>query len=151
MPIRSASARLLAVALMAGVAFVAGPAPAVTPGEVSYGTKVFIKANDARARHGKASLKRSKCLQRFAARQAKKMAKQQKLSHSNYGPAISKCGLSAWAENVAYSPWGAPSVVKMWLKSSSHRKNLLGRYRITGVATRKGGGYWWSVQVFGRR
>jgi len=153
----SVTVRLLAVAVITAVALTASPAPAQvaapTPAEATYGTKVFKIVNNIRANHDRVKLKRNKCLQRFANRHAERMAKQRRLFHSEPGPVVTRCGLSHWAENVAYHSGGPKAVVKAWMNSSEgHRENILRKkYRITGVAARKAGGYWWVAQVFGRK
>lgn len=37
------------------------------------------------------------------------------------------------AENVAYTSYNASSVVELWLNSRGHRKNIEGRYNISGI------------------
>lgn len=37
------------------------------------------------------------------------------------------------AENVAYAYSGSKDVVKQWLGSSGHRKNIEGQYQLTGI------------------
>jgi uncharacterized protein YkwD len=143
--------RVLAVAMICAVAFTASPAPATTSSEVLNGTKIFSKINDLRLGHDRPALKRNKCLQRLAGRQAQRMANQQRMFHSQPSQAINKCGLSSWGENVAYHWLGPLAIVQAWWHSPDHKSNLLGGFRITGVAVRKSGGYYWAVQVFGRK
>lgn len=59
--------------------------------------------------------------------------------------------LSAEAENVAFGPRDAKSVVDMWLKSQLHRGNMEGAYTLTGIgvsADRQGRLYF--TQIFTR-
>lgn len=42
-------------------------------------------------------------------------------------------GTTATAENVAYGSRTAQEVVDGWLKSPGHRKNIEGKYRLTGI------------------
>lgn len=42
-------------------------------------------------------------------------------------------GVTATAENVAYGSRSAQEVVSGWLKSSGHRKNIEGKYKLTGI------------------
>ena len=54
------------------------------------------------------------------------------------------------AENVAYGSPSASEVMKMWKKSSGHRKNLLGDFHYTGIGTardRKGTLYYTQIFV----
>lgn len=155
MSARHATLRLLSVVLIAALALTASPAPAAvsapTAGEKKYQNKVFRIVNNVRANHDKVELRKKRCLQRFANRHAERMANQQRLFHQRLGPIMRKCGLRAAAENVAYHSGRPRAVVRAWMSSAPHRKNILGPYRITGVAARKAGGVWWVVQVFGRK
>ncbi|MBC7552780.1 MAG: CAP domain-containing protein [Taibaiella sp.] len=47
-------------------------------------------------------------------------------------------GANASAENVASSPYDAERVVKMWLESPRHLKNIEGSYNLTGIGIAKG-------------
>lgn len=155
MSARHVTARLLAVAVVAALALTASPAPvavsAPTAGEVKYQKKVKRIVNNVRANHDKVKLRKNTCLQRFANRHAERMAKRKRLFHQPLGPIMRRCGLRAAAENVAYHPGRPRAVVRAWMRSAGHRRNILGPYRITGVAARKAGGVWWVVQVFGRK
>ena len=42
-------------------------------------------------------------------------------------------GVSATAENVAYGSQSAKEVVDGWLKSPGHKKNIEGKFRLTGI------------------
>lgn len=42
-------------------------------------------------------------------------------------------GVGATAENVAYVGRDAERVVKMWLNSAGHKKNIIGNYNYTGI------------------
>ncbi len=143
--------RLLAVALAAVLALTAAPAPAATPAEVKNSNKVFNMVNQKRENNDLRALNKNKCLQKFANRQAQRMANRREMFHQDLGPILSACGLRAVGENVAYTSGAATSVVGAWMHSPGHKANILGRYRITGVAVRKGGGFWWAAQVFGRK
>ena len=152
MSTRAVTVRLLAVTLVAAAALVASPAPAATPSEVRYGNKIFSIVNDIRADHGRVKLRRNKCLQRFANRQAERMAAQRRIFHQDLGRIQRRCGVGYVGENVAYGPFAARQMVRRWMASSDHRANILLRqYRLTGVAARKGGGHWYASQVFGRK
>jgi uncharacterized protein YkwD len=148
--------RLLAVAVVTALALTVAPAPAATaaptPAETKYGTKIFTIVNNIRDNRDRVELKRNRCLQRFANRQAERMANQRRLFHQNLGRIQKACGVGYVGENVAYGPFTARRMVNAWMNSPGHRSNILFRkYRITGVAARRGGGYWWAAQVFGRK
>ncbi len=109
--------------------------------------------NDQRAAVGLPSLKRDGCLQRFAARQAARMAKQREMFHQDLGPILHKCHVRAVGENVAYGFDSGSSVVNDgWMNSAGHRANILNRnFRLVAVAAHEAGGRWYVAQVFGRR
>lgn len=152
MNLRPVSLRLLVVALLSCVALTASPAPAATPSETKYGNKIFSVVNDYRADHDLAKLKRNKCLNRFAAKQAQAMANQQRLFHQDLDKIANACDMGYVGENVAYGPFTAKVMVQQWLQSPQHRANIVKRqYRLTGVAARRGGDYWWAAQVFGTK
>lgn len=53
------------------------------------------------------------------------------------------------AENVAYGNLDAESVVKGWIKSPGHRKNMLGNYNLIGIGAARGkGNITFFTQVF---
>lgn len=152
----SVTARLLAVAVVTALALTASPAPvavaAPTDAERKYQNKVFKIVNNVRANHGRVKLWKNRCLQRFANRQAERMARQRQLSHQSLRRIQRRCGVGYAGENVAYHSGRPRAVVRAWMNSPGHRSNILFRkYRITGVAARKAGGVWWVVQVFGRK
>ena len=155
MPTHAVTLRVLAVALVAAVTLTATPVPAAvaapTAGERKYQTKVFQVVNNIRANRDRVKLRKNKCLQRFANRQAQRMANQKRLFHQSLTKIQRSCGVGYVGENVACCR--APrATVRAWMGSKGHRANILHRkYRITGVAARRGGGQWWVVQVFGRK
>jgi uncharacterized protein YkwD len=57
--------------------------------------------------------------------------------------------VNAWAENVAYGAESAKEVVEMWLHSPGHRKNIEGKYNMTGIGIAKSrGGSLYFTQIF---
>ena len=53
------------------------------------------------------------------------------------------------AENVAFSPMGAGSVVKGWINSSGHRTNMEGDYNYTGIGIAEGkNGYRYITMIY---
>jgi uncharacterized protein YkwD len=58
-------------------------------------------------------------------------------------------GLKASAENVAYGQLDAKEVVSNWLKSPGHRKNIEGKYTMTGIGVVKANdGTLFFTQIF---
>lgn len=142
-------AALLPASLLApAAASVAAPSPTSR-----YASQAFNATNDARADAGRAALTSSRCLKKFAARQAQKMANQGAISHQNLQTILNQCRLRAVGENVAYGFPNGNAVVRGWMNSPDHRANILNRgYRQMGIAARQSSnGTWYVAQVFGRR
>lgn len=99
------------------------------------------------------SLRKKRCIDRFANRQAKKMAAADDMFHQDLEPVLDKCGLSLAGENVAFGFTKAGTLLKAWMDSAGHRANILEpRYRQLGVGARKSDeGVWYVAQVFGRK
>jgi uncharacterized protein YkwD len=117
-----------------------------------YQRRAFATTNNRRADHGLTELRKADCVQRYAVRQAKRMAAQENMYHQQLGPILTECGLGAVGENVAYGFRTGRLVVNQgWMKSAGHRANILNPvYRLMGVGARKGDdGVWYVAQVFG--
>lgn len=146
--------RLVSVTLFLALVALLGPAPSAaarTAGD--FETAVHNATNAARLDHDLLKLRKKSCVDRFANRQAKKMAAKGEMFHQDLGPVLEKCGLSLVGENVAYGYTKAGAVLKAWLDSPGHRANILEpRYRQLGVGARKSdAGVWYLAQVFGRK
>lgn len=60
--------------------------------------------------------------------------------------------MSAWAENVAYGELSSQEVVKGWLNSPPHKKNIEGNYNLTGIGVYKDRqGVLYFTQIFLRK
>jgi uncharacterized protein YkwD len=56
---------------------------------------------------------------------------------------------NAIAENVAYGKFSAQEVVNRWIQSPGHRKNIEGKFTLTGVGIiRRADGYLFFTQIF---
>lgn len=56
---------------------------------------------------------------------------------------------NAIAENVAYGKFSAQEVVNRWIQSAGHRKNIEGKFTLTGVGiVRRADGYLFFTQIF---
>jgi uncharacterized protein YkwD len=154
--VRRTTPALLAVAATAGALWVV-PAQAATPQaatpEARYQSQAFAATNHQRVRHDRAELRKQDCVQRFAAKQARKQARQDRMFHQDLGPVLRTCGLSVAGENVAYGyPTGRSVVNDGWMHSEGHRANILNpRFRLMGIGARRSdSGRWYVAQVFGR-
>ncbi|GAB3201500.1 CAP domain-containing protein [Nocardioides hungaricus] len=129
------------------------PAQAQTP-EATYQQQIFASTNQQREKRDRVGFRHQACVQRYAVRQAKRMARQQRMFHQDLGRVLRECGLSRAGENVAYGyPSGRVLVNQGWMRSAGHRRNILNRdFRLLGTgAARSADGTWYAVQVFGRR
>jgi uncharacterized protein YkwD len=137
---------------------VAGPVlvaePAAASPAATYGRAAFKATNVQRVKHDRVRLDRGACLQRYAVRQARRMARAERIWHQDLDTVLRTCGMRFVGENVAAGfPTGRSVVVRGWMKSQGHRENILERgFRRMGLAARKGDdGRWYAAQVFGRR
>lgn len=149
---KALSVALLALALVTG-GLAGAPASALPAPQEKYESQARTKTDQARQSAGLVTLKKNDCVQRFAVRQATKMAQQQRMFHQDLGPILTACELSMVGENVASGYPSGKTLVVGWLRSPGHRANILNqRYRILGLAARKSSdGRWYAAQVFGRR
>ena len=77
----------------------------------------------------------AKAAEQHSANMAKKKTA---FGHSGFEGRVKKIAaeegmLKGWAENVAFGNLSAEEVVKGWLKSPGHRKNIEGKYNQMGV------------------
>ncbi len=120
--------------------------------QAKYQRQARKATNAQRTSRGISAVRRGDCVQRFAARQARKMAQQERMFHQDLAPVLAECGLVAAGENVAYGyPNGRSVVNDGWMSSPGHRLNILNPvYRVMGLGARKGhDGKWYVAQVFG--
>jgi len=128
------------------------PAQAATPA-ATYAHDAFVATNHQRVRHDRVRLTRSDCLQGFARRQARRMARKEEMYHQDLQKVLDACHLRRVGENVAYGFSSGRSVVDDgWMRSKDHRANILDRrFRRMAIAARKGAdGRWYVSQVLGR-
>ena len=148
--------RILAATLVVLAVLVASPAaPAqARTAESTYQSAITVTTNQARLARDRVKLRGDACVQRFAVRQAKRMAAQERMFHQDLGPILKDCGLSRVGENVAYGYLtGVDVVLRGWMRSEGHRANILDRrFRLLGSGARRSeDGTWYAAQVFGRR
>ncbi len=123
--------------------------------------EILNQTNLKRAQKNLKPLKLNDKLTQVACAQSILMAKTNSLSHDVHGQNLtyrvenSGYTYQAIAENIALSshPIPANAVVKMWMNSSSHRRNIL-NHRLDeigiGISVASNGGIYYT-QVFGRR
>ncbi|GAA3545463.1 hypothetical protein AFL01nite_15450 [Aeromicrobium flavum] len=146
--------RHIVAAVLTALALVVVPsAPAsVAMSASTFDKKLHQQTNASRTFRDRKALKKDRCLDRYAQRQARRMAKQQRMYHQNLSVVLRTCNDRAVAENVAHGFTTPKSNVRAWLKSPGHRKNMLSRnYTRLGIGVAKDArGHTWTVQVFGR-
>ena len=138
------------------LALVALLAPAPTASARSaadFESAVHTATNAVRVDHDLRKLRKRACVDRFANRQAKRMAEKDDAFHQALKPILDKCGLGLVGENVAWGHTKAGTLLKAWMDSPDHRANILKPdYRQLGVGARKSdSGVWYVAQVFGRK
>ncbi len=100
----------------------------------TYENSAIAHTNAERAQRDRVKLKKSKCLDRFAEKQARAMAAETTMYHQPMDPILEKCHLSQVGENVAFGYPSGKAVVKAWMHSPGHKKNLLNsRHRLIGL------------------
>jgi uncharacterized protein YkwD len=146
--------RTLLLGLLGGLALVALPFTQSAQASASgtYENSVYVNTNIQRAKYDRAALKGAKCLDTYAERQARAMAKRGYIYHQNLRPILDACKLSTVGENVAYGYPNGKSAVSAWMRSPGHRANILNRnYRLIAVgAYQDSRGSWYVAQLFGR-
>jgi uncharacterized protein YkwD len=119
-----------------------------------YEKQAFSATNQQRDQHQRVDLRQQQCVQGFADRWARHMARTENMVHQSLTPIMRRCHLTMAGENIAYGFTSGRSVVNQgWMHSEGHRENILRpQYRLMGMgAHRDDQGRWWISQVFGRR
>lgn len=140
--------------LLAGSLTASPPAAAESDAATEYGREAFTATNAVRRHHELRVLDHQRCLERYAARHARRMAEEQRIWHQDLGQVVRECDMGRVGENVAAGFSSGRSVVRDgWMESPSHRRNLLDRrFRLVEVEARKGDdGRWYAVQLLGHR
>lgn len=159
---RRRSIRTALVACAASVTTAAGTLATTVPlappaqagvAAVEYQAEAFAVTNAQRLRYERIPLRHDACVQKWAVRQARKMARQERMFHQDLARVTGDCRLSLAGENVAYGYRTGRSVVRDgWMRSKGHRANILRRdYRLMGIGARRADGVWYVAQVFGRK
>ena len=157
--IRTATAlpTVLLTLALGGSALAPVAAGAVQPAGLTagrYQNQGFEASNRVRHHHERAGFRRQDCVQHFAERQARRMARQDRMFHQELRPVLSRCGLTSVGENVAYGyPTGRSVVNDGLMHSEGHRESILRRqFRVLGMGARQSAdGTWYAAQVFGGR
>jgi uncharacterized protein YkwD len=148
-------AALLLAACMGVLALRAEPATAASGGYVARcgGGKIFLNAKEKRSFQLHNRVRRERglrpfcvhpALQRAARAHSKDMIRRDYFAHGSVGARLKRYGYDwrLYGENIAggSGSYGSPGVIfNRWMKSPSHRKNILDRrFREIGVGTYTG-------------
>lgn len=129
---------------------VAVPLAAATAGTRSSGArkKLFSFVNHYRAEHGLPRVRNDQELSTYAWNHSVAMARQRRLFHSTNVTSQIDGRVRVWGENIGYGP-GVWRVFREFVKSASHRANLLGAgFRHGGFGVVRTRGAVWITMVF---
>lgn len=119
--------------------------------------RVYQEVNKYRAQHGWEILKPNALMTREAEAHSREMAEHRiPFGHKKYKERIKRIFSvlkmpNGAAENVAYFKKNGAEVVRLWLTSSGHRRNIQGHYNLTGVGViRDSKGWLYYTQIFAR-
>jgi len=117
---------------------------------------ILFHTNKYRKQKGKPALQLHPSINKQALQHSKNMASgKSNFGHDGFKKRTSAIkqemgSFSSATENVAYGKLNAEDVVKLWIKSATHRKNLLGNYQYlgVGVANNQKKGVRYFTQIF---
>lgn len=116
---------------------------------------ILVLINKHRAKKGLGKLQDNRQIANAADKHSKDMASRRVgFGHSGFDGRMDKVmknmqGATGCAENVAYGAETAEAVVKMWLKSPGHKKNIEGNYNYSGIGIAKDrSGTLYFTQIF---
>lgn len=119
---------------------------------------ILREVNEYRKKKGLDPLKDNAVIATEASVHSQAMARKQvAFGHSGYGARVKRInqrleGIVGSAENVAVGNLSAAEVVKRWINSPTHRKNIEGSYNLTGIGVSKDvTGRFYYTQLFIRK
>ena len=143
---RGSASRVAAIALAAtlSIGSLATPASGLTRLE----KRLYHKINGARRNHGIRQLREPNWLSRRAHRHSVRMARQGRLYHTSCLSCMFRSRrYRQLGENVGLAGT-VRRVHRLMMRSSSHRSNILGRYRSVGVGVKKNHRGVWVTEIF---
>jgi uncharacterized protein YkwD len=116
---------------------------------------ILFYVNEYRAQHGLKPLKINPLMSEEAAKHSRDMAKHAiPFGHKYFDKRIHRLfdnikQCQGGSENVAYNYKDGKDVVRNWLTSSGHRRNIVGNYNLTGIGlARDKRGKLYFTQIF---
>jgi uncharacterized protein YkwD len=105
--------------------------------------------NKVRLRYDRPRLRLKKPLSKDAWRHSRRMARSGSLFHSrDLASLVRPYSAHYWGENLGVGP-RLRDIVRMWMRSASHRANVLNRhYRRSGVGVVRTGGRFWVTMIY---
>lgn len=110
-----------------------------TANDTAIQNEILVYINNYRQQHGLSALKMDNSLVKEAKNHSVDMAKHSiPFGHKYFKDRIDRLhsqikNSNAGAENVAYNYKNAQDVVKNWLRSPGHKRNIVGNYDLTGI------------------
>jgi uncharacterized protein YkwD len=121
-------------------------------------SEILAEVNRHRKSIGLNALQANSVIGTEAALHSQHMASRQvSFGHDGFEGRISRInkrlgGITSSAENVAYGKMTAHEVVQGWLKSPPHKKNMEGKYNLTGIGvSRNSQGIIYYTQIFSQK
>ncbi len=118
--------------------------------------EILTAVNDHRISNGLSELKRVDGITFLASDHNTYMIEQKKVSHDNfqkrYFALVNDIGAKAVSENVGYGYRTGEAVVKAWINSEGHRKNIEGNFTHFGISVAQDeDGKNYFTNIFARR
>jgi uncharacterized protein YkwD len=113
--------------------------PQAVENETAIQNAVLVQINAYRKQHGLSPLKMDNNMVREARQHSLDMATHRMpFGHQDFFKRITRLhkqikNTGAGAENVAYNYKNAQIVVQQWVRSSGHKRNIVGNYDLTGI------------------
>lgn len=129
--------------------------PSATSSLTSLEQDILVEVNRHRKAIGLPPLRSNPVLATEASLHSQRMASRKvPFGHAGFEARISRIksrlgSVSGSGENVAYGQLSAREVVRVWLNSPPHRKNIEGHYNLTGIGvSRNRQGIIYFTQIF---
>lgn len=125
----------------------------IVPEDKNIELEILDLINDFRLSEGLSPLESMSIIKTAAFSHTDYMVDTQTVSHANFFERSnylkSKAGAKSVSENVAYGFTKAESVVRAWINSESHKKNIEGDYTNFGISAEKDvDGRWYYTNIF---
>jgi uncharacterized protein YkwD len=143
------SYRRLPIIVLVVAVLVSGTAAPADAGAVSRRNKMLHLLNGVRRHHGLPTFRINRELSTKALRHSRRMAEANTLFHTrDLFRVVRSYHPSCWGENVGRAAY-MKSVLRLWMRSSGHRANILRRaFRRVGIGVVGARGSAWVTVIF---